>query len=167
MYIQQIYQRRLFGLGAQGKTESSRIRDLRKSIVEAHNEQNPIRVETCPAQIPVPEKTTQDQFVYLLDKVVCHPILFTNPDSTVGSQPVYTAPIPPLIGPGVEPPQGPAVSRYYRNMSRISSTDEITRPAVTRAASYRISQIQASIASSSQTRYVQVVIPIVNPACRR
>jgi hypothetical protein len=152
------------GRGQRGTLESVRIHELAKHLLEADQSQNPVRIVACQPLAGFAEEVTQDQLTYTLSKVVDCPILYTNTVSS-NCDPVYTTPIPPLTGPGVEPPQGPAVTRVYRNMSRIYSTDQIARPAITPAGSARTAQIKASIAAASQTRYVQVDIPVVNRRC--
>ena len=94
------------------------------------------------------------------------PILYSTPVTTYGCQPVYTEPIPPLTGPDVEDPQGPAVQNVYRKFPRIGGIDDISKPLTTVAGSAYTARKRASIVSQSQTRYVQTLLPIVSyPPC--
>jgi hypothetical protein len=122
----------------------------------------------CPviAQPVIQQPTTPNQLTHILDQVVACPILYVTPFATSGCQPVYTEPIPPLLGPDVEPPQGPAVMNVYRKFSRISGIDQISKPLVGRSASDRTARLRANLVSQSQTRYVQTVIPLIAyPPC--
>ena len=120
--------------------------------------------KTCLTPPPPPqiqEPTTPNQLSFILDRAVACPTRYVTPYATSGCQPLYTASIPPLTGPDVEPPQGPAVVTVYRKFPRIGGIDDISKPLVGRSSSDRTARIRAGIISQSQTRYVQTVLPVV------
>jgi hypothetical protein len=122
----------------------------------------------CPkiAQPTVQIPTVPNQLSHILDVAVNCPLLFVTPTATYGCQPVYTEPIAPLQGVGVEKPQGPAVTSVYRKFQRIGGIDQISKPLVGRAGSDRTARLRAGIISQSQTRYVQTVLPLIPyPPC--
>jgi hypothetical protein len=116
---------------------------------------------TPPAPPQIQEPTTPNQLSFILDKAVACPTRYVTPYATSGCQPLYTDPIPPLTGPDVEPPQGPAVVTVYRKFPRIGGIDDISKPLVGRSSSDRTARLRAGIISQSQTRYVQTVLPVV------
>ena len=128
----------------------------------------PSNCSTCPniAQPTVQIPTVPNQLSHILDVAVNCPLLFVTPTATYGCQPVYTEPIAPLQGVGVEKPQGPAVTSVYRKFQRIGGIDQISKPLVGRAGSDRTARLRAGIISQSQTRYVQTVLPLIPyPPC--
>jgi hypothetical protein len=143
--------------------------NIRQFLLEIQNSGN-ITVCTCKcpqlSQPIIQQPTTPNQLSFILDQAVSCPILYVTPTATFGCQPVYTEPIPPLTGPGVEPPQGPAVTDVYRQFSRIGGIDQISKPLVGRSSNDRTARLRAGIVSQSQTRYVQTILPIVPyPPC--
>jgi hypothetical protein len=156
-------------------SESTRIRLLRECIIQAniqeraaiHNAEQPPGcncVVLTPPTIQPP--TAPNQLSYTLEKAIACPILFKAQETANGCQPVYTTPIPPMMGPGVEPPQGPGVDAVYRQFQRINSIDQISKPLVGRSSNDRTAALRASIEAASQTRYSQTVIPIIPyPPC--
>ena len=154
---------------ANGEAESTRTRLLRECIERVEIAETAAALPSpsvCACTPPVPLQTTPNERSFILDRAVACPLTFTNPNASVGCQPVYTTPIPPLTGPGTEPPQGPAVYSVSRKMPRIRGIEEICKPLGNRAASGRTASLRANIISATQTRYVQTVIPIVPyPPC--
>jgi len=116
---------------------------------------------TLPRAPPIQTPTTPNELSFILDKAIACPTRYVSPYATSGCQPLYTEPIPPLTGPDVEPPQGPAVVTVYRKFPRIGGIDDISKPLVGRSSSDRTARLRAGIISRSQTRYVQTVLPIV------
>jgi len=165
-----LFRLKIRGAGNRGQAESTRIRLLQECIV-ATNVEREDSIQTackCPQQTPplIQFPTTPNQLTHILDVAVACPILYVTPFATAGCQPVYTEPIPPLTGPDVEPPQGPAVMDVYRKFPRIGGIDQISKPLVGRSSSDRTARLRAGIVSRSQTRYVQTVIPRVPyPPC--
>jgi len=166
--------RRLNGPDAQ----STRLRIQRECIVQVNAQrqaaqQEPKTACACLPTPPIQEPTARDQLSFTLDTAVNCPVLYATPSDTLGCQPVYTAAIPPLTNADVppnqrpvEPPQGPAVTSVYRQFSRISGIDQISKPLVSRASSDRTRLLRESIVSQTQTRYVNTVLPIVPyPPC--
>ena len=149
-----------------GEAESTRVRILQEAIVAANTREiaatnhTPICPQPSPPA-PIQAPTTPNELSFILDRAVACPILYVTPFATSGCQPVYTESIPPLTGPGVEPPQGPAVINVYRKFPRIGGIDDISKPLVGRSSSDRTARLRAGIISQSQTRYVQTVIPLV------
>ena len=155
-----------------GEAESTRTRLLAECIIQANAENIASRIATndcnCPVipQPPIQLPTSRSELSYTLDKAVACPILYFTPFATSGCQPVYTAPIPYLIEPGTEPPQGPAVQSVYRSFPRIGGIEQISKPLVGRSCNDRTARLKAGILSASNTRYIQSVIPIVPyPPC--
>lgn len=143
--------------------------NIRQFLLEIHISGN---IKTCQCKCPqlsqpvIQQPTTPNQLSFILDQAVSCPILYVTPVTTYGCQPTYTESIPPLTGPGVEPPQGPAVTNVYRKFSRIGGIDQISKPFVGRSCNDRTARLKAGIVSQSQTRYVQTVLPIVSyPPC--
>jgi hypothetical protein len=150
-----------------GEAESTRTR-LRKECIEraarplVQNDTVCCRLQQRPIQNP----TTPNQLTHILDVAVACPILYVTPFATSGCQPTYAEPIPPLLGPDVEPPQGPAVMNVYRKFPRIGGIDQISKPLVGRSGSDRTARLRAGLVSQSQTRYSQTVLPLVPyPPC--
>ena len=165
---------RLRGRANAGQAQSTRTRLLQQCINQVNVKSVEARTANppdCPvvSQPPLQIGTTRDQTTYILSIAVQCPIRYNTPFSTFGCQPVYASAIPPPTEaevPGVEPPQGPAVDNVLRKFPRIGGIDEICKPLVGRAASDRTARLRASILSSSDTRYVQTVIPLVPyPPC--
>lgn len=159
-------QRRRRGKASQGEAESTRVRILQEAIVAANTQEIAATKQTvtCPQPPPPPPiqaPTTPNELTFILDRAIACPVLYVTPFATSGCQPVYTDPIPPLTGPGVEPPQGPAVINVYRKFARIGGIDEISKPLVGRSCTDRTARLRAGIISQNQTRYVQTVLPIV------
>jgi hypothetical protein len=159
-------QRMRRGMANRGEAESTRIRLLQKAIVAANTQEIAATKQTVtclapPPPPPVQDPTTPNELTFILDRAIACPVLYVTPFATSGCQPVYTDTIPPLTGPGVEPPQGPAVMNVYRSFARIGGIDEISKPLVGRSCNDRTARIRAGIISQSQTRYVQTVLPLV------
>ena len=167
--------RRLDGPDAQ----STRLRLQRECIVQTNAQREATRLPApgCDCiRVPAPplqEPTARDQLSFTLDQAVRCALRYVTPSDTIGCQPLYTDPIPPLTDADVppdqrpvEPPQGPAVATVYRKYQRIGGIEEISRPLVGRAGSDRTRLLRESIISQSQTRYVNTVLPIVPyPQC--
>jgi hypothetical protein len=159
----QRFRRRLIGPSA----ESTRIRLLRQGIVQSNIDANsvydptPARDCIILAQPTIQVSTTPNQLSFTLDKAIACPILYKAQNTFNGCQPVFTTPIPPMTGPGVEPPQGPSVTDVYRRFERIRGIEQISKPVVGRAGSDHTAALRTSIESASITRYSQTVIPVI------
>ncbi len=155
-----------------GEAESTRTRLLAACVVRENlkfSSYKPSTTCACPViSAPREQRTTAlSEHDYTVQKAVKCPVLYTTPVETgYGCQPVYTPTIPYLTEPGTEPPQGPGVAAVYRSFPRISGIEQISKPLVGRSCNDRTARLKAGILSSSNTRYVQSVLPIVPyPPC--
>jgi len=167
---------------ASGEAESTRVRLLAKCINQANIDQAvatqpPPLVCTTVAPPLVQTSTTPTSLAHLLSRVSCAGgggddgnitacTMYYNPFATYGCQPIYTPSQPYLEESGTEPPQGPAVTTVYRCFGRIRGIEEICKPLVGRSCNDRTARLKAGILSGSQTRYANVVLPVVPyPPC--
>jgi hypothetical protein len=163
--------RRLIG----PSSESTRIRLLRECLVQTTVKEAAARAQAqkppgCECVVLTPPTiqppTAPDQLSYVLEKAIVCSTLYKSQETINGAQPVYTTPIPPLTGPGVEPPQGPAVDLVQRQFQRIRGIEQISKPLVGRSSNDRTAALRASIEAAEMTRYSQTVIPVIPyPPC--